>query len=157
MRVPAEALRRVMSARLGAGELLLRYASGALIQGAHASACHAHHTIEQRLARWLSSARDRLEEADILVTHDQLARMLGVRRAGITVALHVLEGEGLLRSTRGRVAVRDEVRLRAAACGCYAAARAAQDGTSPRVGAEPWGRADATDGAMTCEAVAQAL
>jgi CRP-like cAMP-binding protein len=64
-------------------------------------------TIVQRLARWLLLAADRVGNDKILVTHDTIARLLGVRRSGVTVALHQLEGRQLIRSTRGFVALRD--------------------------------------------------
>jgi len=78
--------------------------------------------IEQRLARWLLMAADRLQASDIAVTHDALAHALGVRRAGVTVALHTLEGRQALRSERRRVRILDRSLMVAAAGGFYGAA-----------------------------------
>src|SRR5690349_18902196 len=47
------------------------------------------------------------------------AVMLGVRRAGVTVAMGVLQNAGIVRYTRGRVEVLDRRRLEEASCGCY--------------------------------------
>jgi CRP-like cAMP-binding protein len=79
-------------------------------------------TIEQRLARWLLMAADRLQANDIAVTHEALAYVLGVRRAGVTVALHTLEGRQALRSERRRVRILDRSLMVAAAGGFYGAA-----------------------------------
>jgi CRP-like cAMP-binding protein len=63
--------------------------------------------VEQRLARWLLMAYDRGESESLPLTHEFLSVMLGVRRAGVTVALHNLEGEGLIRATRGVITLTD--------------------------------------------------
>lgn len=75
-------------------------------------------TIEQRLARWLLTASQRLDSDVLIVTHEGLAEALGVRRAGITTALHVLEGKHALQSERRRVRILDR-KLLAATAGPY--------------------------------------
>jgi len=75
----------------------------------------ARGTVEQRVARWLLEASRSLGTNDLDVVHATIATALGVRRAGVTVALHVLEGEGALRSDRGRVRILDSLRLGALA------------------------------------------
>ncbi|MFI5029737.1 MAG: helix-turn-helix domain-containing protein [Reyranellales bacterium] len=72
-------------------------------------------TIEQRLARWLLTATERLDTDLLAITHDALSQVLGVRRAGVTVALHVLEGKHALRSERRRIRLLDREALIAAA------------------------------------------
>lgn len=64
-------------------------------------------TLERRVARWIARCRNVIGSDLILVTHHDLSRALGVRRSGVTVALHVLEGEHLIRSRRGRIEVLD--------------------------------------------------
>lgn len=76
-------------------------------------------TVQQRVARWLLLAHDSLGDREFEITHDCLATMLGVRRPGVTVALHVLEGELAIRSTRGRIAIRDRDRLKGIADDAY--------------------------------------
>ena len=72
-------------------------------------------TIEQRLARWLLTAADRLDTELISITHEALSDMLGVRRAGVTVALHTLEGKQALRSERRRIRILNHEKLTLAA------------------------------------------
>lgn len=80
--------------------------------------------IERRLARWLLMNHDRLEGDEIDLTHQQLGVMLGIRRASVTDTLHVLEGEQLIRSLRGRILIRDRPGLRRLAGEAYGFAEA---------------------------------
>lgn len=86
----------------------------ALINGAH--------NINQRLARWLLMCHDRLEGEKVHVTHEYMAMMLATRRPSVTVALHILEGERLIKSTRGVVHIRDRTGLEAFAGTSYGGA-----------------------------------
>jgi CRP-like cAMP-binding protein len=74
-------------------------------------------TIERRLACWLLAAAERLDTHSIGITHEMLGRGMGARRAGVTVALQVLEGKGALRSERRRVRIVDRDQLSAIARG----------------------------------------
>lgn len=85
--------------------------------------CNLRHTIVQRLARWLLLASDRLERQDFDITHEFIATILGVRRAGVTTASAELERQGAIAKYRGTVAIQDAGRLGAAACECYAVCR----------------------------------
>lgn len=76
-----------------------------------------HGTIEQRVARWLLTAGLRSDSRHLEVTHEHLSRLLAVRRSGITVALHVLEGLGTIRSHRRRIEIVDHTALQRAADG----------------------------------------
>jgi Crp-like helix-turn-helix domain len=82
--------------------------------------CNLKHDIVQRLARWLLVARDRLERQRFDVTHEYLATILGVRRAGVTTAVAELEQRGAIAAQRGNVVIHDAARLAEAACECYA-------------------------------------
>jgi CRP-like cAMP-binding protein len=64
-------------------------------------------TLEERLARWLLMAHDRLESDELPLTHEFLSLMLGVRRAGVTTTVHSLESSGLIKSQRGKISVID--------------------------------------------------
>jgi CRP-like cAMP-binding protein len=99
--------------------LLLRYIQTFTIQAAQSAAANAHYEVPQRLARWLLMCHDRVSGEVIELTHEFMAMMLGVRRAGVTVALHTLEGTGAIRATRGRVMVVDRERLEELAGDCY--------------------------------------
>ncbi|MBI1198829.1 MAG: helix-turn-helix domain-containing protein [Phenylobacterium sp.] len=97
---------------------LLRYAHVFLSQIAQTAVSNGRATIEERLARWLVMAHDRLGD-EFEFTHEFLSIMLGVRRPGVTVALHFLEGDGLIRSTRGVVSIIDREGLIEASNGGY--------------------------------------
>lgn len=118
LRIEAETLRRLARKADSLRELLMRYAYARVAELMQISGCNACHTLEQRLARWTLTASARLGAPSIEVTHRRLSEFLGVRRAGVTLALHVLEGNGAIRSTRGRIDIRDRARLEALSCGC---------------------------------------
>ena len=77
------------------------------IQVSHTALATGKANVEQRLARWLLMAYDRVGNESLPLTHEFLSVMLGVRRAGVTVGLHNLEGEGLIRATRGVITLTD--------------------------------------------------
>lgn len=124
-RVPVEILLSVASATLS--RTMLRYVYAFMAQLASTAQSNCAYTVEQRLARWLLMCRDRSDGDEILVTHEFMAMMLSVRRPGVTVATHVLEGNGLIRAQRGRITVRDVERLRDFANGSYGYAEAEYD------------------------------
>ncbi|EJT00971.1 helix-turn-helix domain-containing protein [Rhizobium sp. CCGE 510] len=80
---------------------------------------NGRYSIEQRLARWLLMLNDRVDSQVLNLTHQYMSFMLGVRRSGVTSALHVLEGEKLIRSIRGKVIVVDRDGLILKAHGSY--------------------------------------
>lgn len=114
--------------------VLLRYAQAYRIQVGQASACNRSHSLEERCARWLLQMHDRAHLKDFILTHDFLAAMLGVRRAGVTVAAGNLQQAGLIRYKRGLVSVLDRGRLEAAACDCYRIVRETSDALFPPEG-----------------------
>jgi len=84
-------------------------------------ACNARHTIEQRLAKWLLTTRDRVGD-EVLITQDVIAMMLGVRRASVVTALGRFVSDGFVAHGYARVRVVDPVRLLGVSCACYAKA-----------------------------------
>jgi CRP-like cAMP-binding protein len=107
--------------------LLLRYALVHQGQVARTAACNGRHHTDQRLARWLLMAHDRSQGDEFPMTHEFLSMMLGVRRAGITVAAGQLQKAGFIRYERGCIEVTDRPGLESAACECYGVVRRAQD------------------------------
>ncbi len=71
------------------------------VQASATAFANAEHTVEMRLARWLLMCHDRVDGDDLALTHEFLSMMLGVRRPGVTTALHILEGNGLIRAQPG--------------------------------------------------------
>lgn len=122
--------------------LLRRYLHVFQIQTAQTALSNGAYTIEERLARWLLMCSDRMNDAELSITHEFLSMMLGVRRSGVTVALHMLESAHMIATRRGRIRILDRGKMLEAAGDSYglpeaeydgliagpAAARAAQDG-----------------------------
>lgn len=123
-RIPAEAFRRVLDERPAVRRVCLRYVQYFTDLLSQSVACNRLHTLEERCARWLLLTHDRVQGDVFDLTHEFLATMLGVRRAGVSVAMGVLQGAGIVQYTRGRVTVRDRPRLEEASCGCYRITRA---------------------------------
>jgi len=104
-RVAQEALSQAMAKSDALRALMLKSAHGFLIQTAHTALANGRAKLEQRLARWLLMALDRLTTDTVQLTHEFLAVMLGVRRAGVTVAIHGFERRGLVTTKRGQLTV----------------------------------------------------
>ncbi len=100
---------------------LNRYLYVLMTQLAESTACARFHQIGPRLARWLLMSQDRTQADTFEVTQEFLSFMLGVRRVGITAAAGMLQREGLIRYSRGKLTVLNRQGLEDAACSCYAA------------------------------------
>jgi CRP-like cAMP-binding protein len=80
------------------------------------AACNSAHGVGERLARWLLMCYDRCVCEDLPLTHEFLAIMLGVRRAGVTEAAMILQTEGLIKYGRGHIRIEDKQGLEQFAC-----------------------------------------
>jgi CRP-like cAMP-binding protein len=100
--------------------VLLRYTHVFFNHIALTAACAHFHSLEQRCCRWLLMTHDRMPSDTFLLTHEFLAMMLGVRRAGVSVAAGALQRAGLIRCHRGRITILDRKGLEERACECYA-------------------------------------
>jgi CRP-like cAMP-binding protein len=98
---------------------LFRFTHVLMGQVAQTAACNRFHNVEQRLARWLLTTRDRVRSNHIHLTHQFLSLMLGVRRTGVTTAAASLQKRGLITYSRGNIQLLDVKGLEAAACPCY--------------------------------------
>ena len=99
--------------------LMSRYAQALIAFVMQSTACNAVHSIEQRLARWLLTAQDRVEANEFPLTQEFVAMMLGATRPTVSVVAATLQRAGLIRYHRGRVIVIDRAALEAASCECY--------------------------------------
>lgn len=104
-------------------DLLLRYMHIFHVQVAQTAACNAHHELGQRLARWLLGAHDRSGVAQLSLTQDLIAIMLGVRRSTVSVAAATLQKAGVISYQHGRITILDRAGLESAACECYEAVK----------------------------------
>ena len=103
--------------------LLLRYTQALMTQVTQTAACNRHHSVEQRLCRWLLLAVDRSAGRELVMTHELVAGMLGVRREGVTEAAGRLQQAGCISYRRGHISVLDRAALEVRACECYAVVR----------------------------------
>jgi CRP-like cAMP-binding protein len=99
--------------------LLLRYTQALLTQMSQTAACNRHHTIDQQLSRWLLRSVDRSDSEELVMTHELIASMLGVRREGVTEAALRLQAAGVIRYGRGHISVLDRRGLEQRTCECY--------------------------------------
>jgi CRP-like cAMP-binding protein len=106
---------------------LLRYNEYLTAQISQTSACNGRHGLEQRLARWLLMAHDRIAGDDLPLTQEFIAMMLGVHRPSISVTAGILQRSGLIRYSGGLITVVDRHSLEAASCECYAAVQRRSD------------------------------
>jgi len=119
LRLEAAVLRSFCRQNGALRRLLLGYNSTLLTQVAQIAACNGLHPIQQRCSRWLLQTLDRCDTAELQVTHETLATMLGVRRASVTDVFAALQEQGALLLRRGHVTVLHRDRLERAACECY--------------------------------------
>jgi CRP-like cAMP-binding protein len=103
--------------------LLLHSQAAFLARVLQTVACNGLHTVQQRCSRWLLEALDRVEADELSVTHEALAQLLGVRRAGVSEAFKTLQAAGLVRTRWGKVTILDREGLESACCECYRAVR----------------------------------
>lgn len=124
LRIDAGALAEAAERSAALRTVLLRFAGVFTAQMGRTIVSNLIHSVERRTARWILLYRDRVRSEEISVTHEELGFMLGVRRQSVTDALHFLEGDGAIRSSRGRIAVRDRARLEELAADTYGFAEA---------------------------------
>ncbi len=99
--------------------LLLRYTQALITQISQTAVCNRLHSVEQQLCRWLLLSHDRLDSDRLVMTHDLISNMLGVRREGITLAAKKLTARKLIKSVRGTMTILDRLGLEDAVCECY--------------------------------------
>ena len=104
-------------------KLLLRYFQALFTQVAQTGVCNRFHTTEERLARWLLLVSDCVQSETFALTQEFIAQMIGVRRAGVTVAAGALSQAGLVRYTRGQIKIVDRQGLEDFSCECYSVVR----------------------------------
>jgi CRP-like cAMP-binding protein len=116
---PLRNLRKATQASLSLRDSLLKFVQAFGVQTTHTAICNAQSRLDVRLARWLLMAHDRIGDDALPLTHEFLSLMLGVRRPGVTEALHTLRKQGLISYRRGQIAVKDRKGLERAAGEAY--------------------------------------
>ncbi len=114
------------------GKMVQTFTRALVAQLQHIAACNALHSVEQRMAGWLLRLHDQTDDDVLLVTHEALAELLGVRRPTVTLVAAKLKDAGAIRSARRGVVEVDRRQLEAATCQCYQAISARLDRIVPR-------------------------
>jgi len=113
-------------------DILSRHAQAMNAQVAQTAVCNRHHSIDQQLCRRLLIGLDRSRSDELVMSHQLAASLLGVRRESVTVAARRLQDAGIIRYSRGHIAVLDRHQLEKRACECYAALQREYDRLLPR-------------------------
>lgn len=130
--IESQALRNAMSRSETLRDTLMRYVEVFLTQVSGTAASNARCSLEQRLARALLMAHDRLQTDTISMTHEYLALLLGVHRPGVTTASRMLEKAGAIKTTRGRITVVDRAKLTSLCGSAYGPAEASVEMMRPK-------------------------
>ncbi len=115
--------RKIMKREFALGgqlqHLSLLYTQALISQTSQTAVCNQHHTVDQRLCRWLLTSLDRMHDNKLTVTQELIAYLLGIRRESVTAAAIKLQKEGLVSYSRGSLKVLDRPRLEMLVCECY--------------------------------------
>ena len=125
-RMGIAAFQREMAARGAFYDLLTRYSQALVAIIMQSTACNAVHSVEQRLARWLLTARDHMNSDEFPLTQEFAAMMLGATRPTVTVVAGTLQRAGFITYHRGRISIIDRGKLEETSCECYAVAKKLQ-------------------------------
>ncbi len=130
-RLPIEILSEVARDSAPLRDLLLGYVRYFMTQILQSVACNGLHSVHERCARWLLMAHDRAGTDSFQLTQEFLAELLGIQRPSVTIVARTLQTAGLIRYSRGLIAITDRAGLEQAACECYGIVRKVMDGTLP--------------------------
>jgi CRP-like cAMP-binding protein len=119
LRMPTKAFRQELAASNAFSQLLLRYGLVLIQRGAQNGACIQHHSIEERMCRWLLETAYRKGEDQFGLTQEFLADMLGVRRQSVNLTARVLQAANLIKYHRGELTILDRPGLEEASCECF--------------------------------------
>lgn len=118
-RLSAAELRKQFNNHTDIRAHLLSYTQSLIVQISQTAVCNRHHSIQQRLCRWLLLSLDRISSNNLTMTHELIASMLGVRREGVTEAAGKLQKLGAISYARGHIKVLDRAKLEFLSCECY--------------------------------------
>ena len=118
-RLGSDTFRRILADSPELARVLHRYGQLVFETLSQSAACNRLHVVDERCARWLLMCHDRIGRTTFDLTQEFLAEMLGVRRAGVTVAMGMLKRQGLISNGRGSITIIDRAGLEDASCECY--------------------------------------
>ena len=111
--------------------LLLRFTQALITQMSQTAVCNRHHTLQQRLCRRLLLGLDRLKNGEVAMTQEMFARILGVRREGVTKAMIDLQKDALIEYQRGCITVLSREGIEHCTCECYGVVKREYDRLLP--------------------------
>lgn len=117
--IPVEGFRRLLHSSRQLRALALEHFASRLLQASQTGVCNAQHSAVERIARWLLLASDELHESRIAVSHEMLARAIGLRRATVSDCLKQLDARGALTTHRRLIEITDGNALQSCSCDCY--------------------------------------
>lgn len=119
LRIPLRQLEQAFRSSEEIRDRVLEFVQNQAVGLAQLAGCHRLHEAEERLARWLLMAQDRVQSDELGFTQEFLAMMLGSRRTTVTAVAGALQRSGLIEYRRGKVVILERKKLEAAACNCY--------------------------------------
>jgi CRP-like cAMP-binding protein len=126
-RVPASWMKREFEHSSAVMQIMLRFSQTLMMQISQIAACNSHHSLEQRLSRWLMLYADRVKDKHILCTQELIAQTLGVRRERLAKVASALKKQGLIDYSRGAIALVNNEGLKRTTCECYGAIKRSYD------------------------------
>ena len=118
-RVPASWMKREFENSSPVMQIMLRFSQTLMMQISQIAACNSHHSLEQRLSRWLMLYADRIKDKQILCTQELIAHTLGVRRERLAKVASALKKQGLIDYSRGAISLVNKQALKTKTCECY--------------------------------------
>jgi CRP-like cAMP-binding protein len=118
-RVPASWMKREFEHSSPVMQIMLRFSQTLMMQISQIAACNSHHSLEQRLSRWLMLYADRIKDKQILCTQELIAHTLGVRRERLAKVASALKKQGLIDYSRGAISLVNKQALKTKTCECY--------------------------------------
>jgi CRP-like cAMP-binding protein len=131
LRIGAAPFLKVLDGSNGFRSQINRFQSVVVLQAHQSAACHAFHSVEARLCRWLLQAADTVESNTVNLTQEFLSHMLGCQRTSVTLAAHALQKSGLIRYVRGKLEILNRPAIEECACECYGVLRREIDKAVP--------------------------
>ena len=119
VRIKSAVMRKVFESEPQVRALLLRFAHALLCQISQTALCNRVHNVEERMARWSLVSQDRSDNHHLPLTHEFLARMLGVNRSTVSLTAATMQRAGIIRYQRGKFSILDRERLEEVSCDCY--------------------------------------
>lgn len=126
-RVPANWMQREFEHSSAVMQIMLKFSQTLMMQISQIAACNSHHSLEQRLSRWLMLYADRVNDKHILCTQELIAQTLGVRRERLAKVASTLKKQGLIDYSRGAISLVNKEALKSSTCECYGAIKKSYD------------------------------